>query len=188
MAEPLQGELILPGESNPWTQLPSEPHDWYHRFAYHYLPLGSDRSVFAAYKSYRYQQDNKALTYDGCDPGWYQAAERYDWESRAQAYDNHHLQQWMDNLETTKEEVKRQRIEAYRLTLAKTTEAIALKDTESMSEEESIASLSNAQKNSGSQLKAELDGTTPHTQVNVLVADLSPELRTALVEAIKRRT
>jgi hypothetical protein len=66
-----------------WDQQPGEPSLWYGRFVA-YLALGPSRSVERAYAVVRETENLK-----GQRPGakWYDAAHRWNWERRAQAYD-----------------------------------------------------------------------------------------------------
>jgi len=65
-------------EPKPWDRLPGEKPEWYQRFLI-YLRLGPDRSVDAVWQH---------LGGRGPAPtSWHQAAQSYNWEERAKAYD-----------------------------------------------------------------------------------------------------
>jgi hypothetical protein len=67
-----------------WERQEGESARWFLRFR-NYLALGSKRSINAAYEQERKDKQVKASTKAG--PEWYNAAKRYNWKIRADAYD-----------------------------------------------------------------------------------------------------
>jgi hypothetical protein len=62
--------------------------DWWSRFDLYYRPLGPERSVLGAYKAWRAAEGRQRQTEPRRAPeSWYKAAEKWDWDVRAQAWD-----------------------------------------------------------------------------------------------------
>lgn len=78
-AFPLQLE-----QRNAWERLPDEPAKWYMRFRV-YLAQGRKRSVNAVYERERAEKQGNSRT--KVSASWYTASRRYQWERRADAYD-----------------------------------------------------------------------------------------------------
>ena len=68
---------------DPWDRLPDEPSLWYDRFETYRL-LGVRRSVSRAYRICRLSQELKR---PHVHSRWYGVAERWNWASRAEAWD-----------------------------------------------------------------------------------------------------
>lgn len=68
-------------EEEIWFQRPDEPNRWYDRFA-RYLAAGASRSIRGVYNAERGGNASKAVS-----ASWSQAAQRYEWKRRAEAYD-----------------------------------------------------------------------------------------------------
>lgn len=66
----------------PWERLPQESTLWHGRFV-HYLTLGPARSVRAAHQSATDHGQTK-----GTLSAWTQASQRYNWQIRANLYDD----------------------------------------------------------------------------------------------------
>jgi hypothetical protein len=71
-------------ETYPWERQEGESARWFFRFR-NYLYLGPMRSVNAAAELERKSKKEKSRTNTG--PEWYNAAKRYQWQERAEAYD-----------------------------------------------------------------------------------------------------
>ncbi|MBI5035583.1 MAG: hypothetical protein HZB51_34255 [Chloroflexi bacterium] len=83
-----------------WLQRPGEPHKWFIRFE-RYKLLGSRRSLFTAYQHER-EEAGKPHTRQGAPQSWRNASIKYEWESRAQAWDLEQIE-----IETAKWEERR---------------------------------------------------------------------------------
>jgi hypothetical protein len=70
----------------PWQQLPGENTRWYSRFS-QYLQLGPTRSIREVYRL-----EKRSSTSISPGASWFQAAQRYDWQTRAAAYDDYQRQ------------------------------------------------------------------------------------------------
>ena len=68
-------------DTQPWLRQSDENNRWYSRFLA-YLALGPGRSVRATYNQEKGNETSRQAT-----PAWRQAAQRFDWERRAAAYD-----------------------------------------------------------------------------------------------------
>ena len=69
----------------PWERQEGESAKWFFRFR-NYLALGSNRSVHAVFEAENKKGQAKASYNPG--KGWYNAAKRYQWQIRADAWDN----------------------------------------------------------------------------------------------------
>jgi len=69
----------------PWERQEGESAKWFFRFR-NYLALGSNRSVNAVFDAENKKGQAKASYNPG--KGWYNAAKRYQWQIRADAWDN----------------------------------------------------------------------------------------------------
>jgi len=71
-----------------WERLPAEPSRWFARFE-HYRLLGPDRSLDGAYRAWRAEQPSgaKGTRSQGANRHWYDAARRWRWLDRAEAWD-----------------------------------------------------------------------------------------------------
>jgi hypothetical protein len=67
-----------------WDRQPNEPARWFARFETYRL-LGPSRTIEAAF-----QAEARTANLTAARPGqaWYNAAQRYDWQTRAEAWDN----------------------------------------------------------------------------------------------------
>jgi hypothetical protein len=77
---------ISSDNEQPWLQLPKENNLWYSRFS-QYLALGPTRSIREVC---RLEKRNGGATSPGAP--WFKAAQRFDWQGRAQAYDAYQRQ------------------------------------------------------------------------------------------------
>jgi hypothetical protein len=78
-------------ESGPksWEQQDGEPDLWYRRFHEHYLLKGGDRSVDAAWREYDASRPDTGRAKVRKAPyQWTKAAIRYEWVTRARAWDD----------------------------------------------------------------------------------------------------
>jgi len=90
--------LTMPGM--PWSQMENEPLNWYDRFSTYYLPLGiHERSMAEAYRIYSGNNRRQA------PPDWYKTSREWDWEGRAEAYDQLKLEQRQDMLGDIEQEI-----------------------------------------------------------------------------------
>jgi len=91
--------LTMPGM--PWSQMENEPLNWYDRFSTYYLPLGiHERSMAEAYRIYSGNNRRQA------PPDWYKTSREWDWEGRAEAYDQLKLEQRQDMLGDIEQEIE----------------------------------------------------------------------------------
>jgi len=169
--------------SIPIPQLDGEPALWYDRLIHYYLPLGAGRSVYAAYKEYRLEQDG--IECDSCSPGWYDAAKQYNWEGRARAYFDKEVTEWFANIENIRQEIKQERIEGLLLQLRKAKRGLELKQDEGL-EKETTAALSQANKTAVRELREELDGYSSKqvTQLDIIIKELPESLQAMLIKAL----
>lgn len=74
-----------------WNRRDDEPVAWYERFIRYYIPLGTTRSLFKAYKVCLAIEDPKQLEKlddkSNTPLDWSRAANEYEWVERAAAYD-----------------------------------------------------------------------------------------------------
>jgi hypothetical protein len=80
-----------PPDQYPWEQLPGEDHKWYQFFFNYFVLSGFTRSVIGAFRRHREEEEksvpDKTLT--GEARHWYVAATKWNWQERAQAWDEH---------------------------------------------------------------------------------------------------
>ena len=70
-------------QPHPWDKLPSESTRWYSRFI-KFRDLGSDRTIYKAYCFITKSQKKPGY---GAPGAWKEAAEKFNWNERAQAWD-----------------------------------------------------------------------------------------------------
>ncbi len=70
--------------TKPWERQEGESAKWFFRFR-NYLSLGPKRSVNAVFEAERQEKSGKSSNKAGTT--WYNAAKRYHWQERAEAYD-----------------------------------------------------------------------------------------------------
>lgn len=71
-------------ERKPWEQMEGESDLWYGRFRT-YLLMGSRRSVNAVFEAENKEKQGKTRT--KISRNWYDAANAWEWQARANAYD-----------------------------------------------------------------------------------------------------
>lgn len=82
---------------HPWDQLDDEPNQWFERFEL-FKELGPERTLIAVFRK---AKDSKGLkrTANGLPGAWRTAIDRYQWWSRAHAWDLHQRQLRRQRLE-----------------------------------------------------------------------------------------
>jgi hypothetical protein len=85
-----EASLVHPDAKNLWERQDGESARWFMRFR-NYLSLGSKRSINGTYELERKEKQLKASTKAG--PEWYNAAKRYQWQLRADAWDREQEEQ-----------------------------------------------------------------------------------------------
>jgi len=184
--------VILPTDQasivHPWDQQPGEDMTWFHRFAFYYLPLGINRSVVAAYKSYRVDKasiSNSSIDVDAIEQAagsWHKWSQRYNWITRAQAYDEYMRQAWMEQVNDMAIDSHRQRVNVFQIALDKLTEAWRDKVIDG---ETSVNSLSNAIKTVARELRTDLPLHTQRSgDIEIVIRNLPQNLRLAILAAV----
>jgi hypothetical protein len=81
-------EQLMAGDKGvqPWDRQPGEPALWYNRFDTLYRPLGPERSLLAAYNTWRVQKGKERRS-GGIGRAWTRNAQRWNWRERAEAWD-----------------------------------------------------------------------------------------------------
>lgn len=88
-------------ERKPWEQLIDEPMRWFRRFEqYRQLP---DRTVQGSFNRWRLEKSRKIST--STPKTWRDAAVRYRWKERAEAWDKHCLAQAAATIEARRIEI-----------------------------------------------------------------------------------
>jgi hypothetical protein len=96
--------------THPWDQREGEPNIWYDRF-FKYCQLGSKRSLAAIYRKERRVQarrvayQKKSSRNSGISKSWHDASKRWEWESRAVAWDADQRAQLSAEYERRKAEI-----------------------------------------------------------------------------------
>lgn len=91
-----------------WYPLPNEPHMWNERFTHYYLTQPSvNRSMLQAYRQYRIdnatteEEREQARKSMSTSAGWDNIAHKWNWLSRAAAYDRHITNKVLDRQSET---------------------------------------------------------------------------------------
>lgn len=92
-----------------WHRQPGEPAKWFDRFSL-YLQLGPGRSLWAAYQQARQRSgaESAGKRGQGMPRSWRLAAERYQWQLRAEAYDTSKQQEELEEWERRRAELRKQ--------------------------------------------------------------------------------
>lgn len=85
----------------PWQQQPNEPDLWFARF-HEFLLSGSGRSLLATYNASA-KKPEKARTIPS---SWREAAKKWNWESRAIAFDNHQQSEDLEVWQRRRREIR----------------------------------------------------------------------------------
>jgi hypothetical protein len=72
----------------PWERMAGEPNDWYDRFFIYYLKQGTRRSIQEAYRRCVKVEQERSTT-SAPSPLWHLRAYQWNWQVRAEAYDEH---------------------------------------------------------------------------------------------------
>jgi hypothetical protein len=110
--EIIEGELVEETsypEIHPWEQMPDEKPRWYNAFFTWFLLMGPSRTILASFRKYRqFGAQEGGKPFDSQRPGdsrhWYFIARKYDWESRAEAWDTHNREKELAKWEKRREE------------------------------------------------------------------------------------
>lgn len=70
-----------------WERLISEPARWFYRFDTYYRALGPERSLLTAYRLWYQAEKGRKSAAVSAPTSWREAAERWQWEDRAEAWD-----------------------------------------------------------------------------------------------------
>lgn len=96
--EQFQDESIYP-----WERQPGEPNDWYHFFFEFFLKAGVRRSILEAHRRYvrvHAEEEGEEPSESFASPRWYFHSHKWQWQYRAEAYDEHQRileqQRWED--------------------------------------------------------------------------------------------
>jgi len=73
--------------SKPWDKRPEEPSLWWHRFNKFYRPQGPGRTLTQAYRSAYEEKNGRTPTRAGYSADWKEKATIWDWQGRAEAWD-----------------------------------------------------------------------------------------------------
>ena len=104
-----------------WLRRPKEPNQWYDRFFQYYLTTpATRRSVDAAWR----QATGKSSKNQQASGAWYRAAKRWDWQVRAEAYDEEGRRVQLKAIEQEKLEDRRRRIDVMKAARAKLVQAL----------------------------------------------------------------
>jgi hypothetical protein len=104
--------IDLTGINQPWNRLPREPAKWYARFEI-YLSLGPERSVTLAHlRVCQMRQDATHWTPPaGSKSTWYHKFYAWQWEARAEAWDEHNRANLAHRNEERRREERETRIQ-----------------------------------------------------------------------------
>lgn len=72
----------------PWERMPGEPNLWFDRFFKYYLKQGSQRNIREANRRFKAAETGKKHT-GQANASWTLNAHRWNWQVRAEAYDEH---------------------------------------------------------------------------------------------------
>jgi hypothetical protein len=109
---------------------------WFQRFGSWLTLAPSKRSLLGAYKAYmmRTEPDRyPTLSFSRAPDSWYSAHDRWNWQSRAIAYDVAQHEDYLASIEDTKRQVKEECKEALLTTLRKCMQTIELHNAKTMS-------------------------------------------------------
>jgi hypothetical protein len=117
---------------------------------------------------------------------WYDLSKEWNWAERAATHDDYHTRLFLDDLDSIKQHVKKERVETLMLLLKKAGRGLELKNDETLGKEPTAA-LSQAIKTAIRELREELDGygSRSAVEVNIILAKLQPELQKLLQSALK---
>lgn len=73
-------------DEQPWERMEGEPNNWYARFML-YLQAGPSRTLLGTINAEQVQKGAKKFT--SISQSWSDAAKRWKWKERAEAYDEH---------------------------------------------------------------------------------------------------
>ncbi len=73
----------------PWERMAGEPNDWYNRFFKFYLKQSGKRSISEAYRRYLTEEGRPSPSNVHPGSNWHLNAYTWNWEVRAEAYDEH---------------------------------------------------------------------------------------------------
>jgi hypothetical protein len=72
----------------PWERMVGEPNDWYDRFLKYYIKQGTRRSIQEAYRRC-VKVEQERSTASAPSPRWHLKAYQWNWQVRAEAFDEH---------------------------------------------------------------------------------------------------
>lgn len=175
----------------PWAQLPDEPTLWYDRFERYRLMPVADRSVLAVYKAERAasggQKRTKADNPVKVPGSWDSTALRFNWTTRAAAWDQHEAERRRIEYEQEREEDRKARI-ALRLKFRTKLEAIIDGlDPNMISQRANVKDLALAVRMLGDEGRADYDDL-PTQKIDHAVTDepRMPRIREIVVELHER--
>ena len=109
----------------PWHRRPKEPNQWYDRFVTYYLTTpASRRSVDAAWR----QGSGSSSKAKQASGAWYRAAKKWQWQERAEAYDEDQRGLLLKAVEEERLEDRRRRIDVMKAVRARLVQALKALD------------------------------------------------------------
>lgn len=178
--QPSALERSIPSEL--WQSLPNEPMIWYNRFAQFYLNQpGIKRTLTDAYRDYRISEDN-TLERDSIivSGTWYDAYDRYHWNERALAYDQHLVDQWLDQHGQALLTHRARKLHYWTQIVERASAELARRDVGEMP----ISVLTRTIKIIDAQINANLP---PQPQRSLVIHALHPELQRLILDALSKR-
>ena len=86
---------VVGEQSRMWERIEREPSLWFYRFDAYYRPLGPERSLLRAYKTWHLAERKRETQAVSAPTSWREAADRWRWLERAEAWD---VQQRLERL------------------------------------------------------------------------------------------
>ena len=103
-------------EHKPWNRQPGEPAMWFHRFDTYYRPLGPERTLQAAYDTWRRQErtETNSGARQGATKAWRSRSTEWHWQERAEAWDAEERRKRIAVEETERAEMLRRHVQIAR--------------------------------------------------------------------------
>lgn len=107
-----------------WDRLASEPARWFYRFDTFYRPLGPERSLLAAYRYWHQAEKGRKSEAVSAPTSWREAADRWQWEDRAEAWDIHQRLERLKEEDEARRKSRERRIALLNAVMARASDAL----------------------------------------------------------------
>lgn len=107
-----------------WDRQASEPSRWFYRFDTYYRPIGPERSLLGAYRTWHQADKGRKSQSVSAPTSWRMAAEKWRWAERAEAWDVQQRLARLKDEDEARRKNRERRVALLNATLARASDAL----------------------------------------------------------------